>query len=693
MKLKKVEITNFRLLKDISGDRAMNIDANTTVLVGKNNAGKTSFSYIFEIFLNKNGKLSLDDFSIQCYKEFEDIYLEYEKIKGDKEKVEDFLIKAKKSTPSINLILTIEYGKEDNWSNIRSLLTSLDNSNEIKIIFKYGVENTKKFYDELSKRIKTKDKKETFIEVLKKIYDKYFIMTIYPYSSDEYHEKITVNEINKIISTCFIAAQRNVEDSNSSSNSKLSSIFQKEYKVYKKNDEDEENTKVQKLDNALDKANGDINRQLEEFFKSFTQSFSTFGYPNIEGMEVILKSNVVATNIFNSISLFYKNNKHLLPEKYNGLGYSNLIYIVSQIMNFKSKLMENPTDLNLIFIEEPEAHMHPQLQSTFIKKLNEFLKINHINAQVILTTHSSHIVSDGEFNTIRYFCKKDNVTSIKDLMDFKPNNKEEIINFLKQYMTLVKCDMFFADKIVLIEGTCERLLMPVFIEKVDGILKGNKDVKPLSEQYIAVIEIGGAYMLKFKEFIEFLGIKTLIITDIDSCEEKDILDENGQVQKHKNDNVKTKIEKEEITTKNIKQLISTNETLCKWIPNEKSIQGLLSKKKSELVCGNVAVVYQRKYKFTGKKNKVKCGRTFEEAFIIDNAKYIFDNKEHLGSVKNNLKDYTKYEDVFANSYSIYQYIDRNKKKTEFTFDLLYVNKEEWNVPEYIKEGLEWLSRE
>lgn len=693
MKLKKVEITNFRLLKDISGDKAMNVNEKTTVLVGKNNAGKTSFSHIFELFLNRNEKLSLDDFSIQCYQEFEDFYNEYESIKADQDKLEQFFIKIKNLTPAIRLILTIEYSEQDNWNNIRPLLTTLDDSNEIKIIFKYGVENTKKFYDDLSKNMNSKKKKESFIDVLKKIYHKHFIMTVYPYSPYEQYEKVTLNEINKIISTCFIAAQRSVEDSNSNSNSKLSNIFQKEYQVYKKTDIPETDTQLQQLDIVLDKANKKIDSQLLDFFKSFTKSFSTFGYPNIEGLEIVLKSNVTTTNLFNGISLFYKNNKHLLPEKYNGLGYSNLIYIISQIMNFKSKIIENPTDLNIIFIEEPEAHMHPQLQNMFINKLNEFLKTNDINAQVILTTHSSHIVSNGDFETIRYFCKESNTTYIKDLMDFKSGNSEETINFLKQYMTLVKCDMFFADKIILIEGTCERLLMPLFIKKTDDYLKSNKNIKPLSEQYISVIEIGGAYMLKFKELLKFLGVKTLIITDIDSCIEEEVLDEKGQVQTYKNGNPKIKREKHEIKKEKLEKLVSTNATLCSWIPKESSINKLLAKRQKECIEGNIAITYQRKHKMPNDTSMLKCGRTFEEAFIIDNAKYIFDNKESLGSINNNIDEYESTKDILDNSYSIYEYIDKNQKKTEFAFDLLYVNEKQWIVPEYIREGLVWLSKE
>lgn len=115
----------------------------------------------------------------------------------------------------------------------------------------------------------------------------------------------------------------------------------------------------------------------------------------------------------------------------------------------------------------------------------------------------------------------------------------DTLQFLKRYITLVKCDMFFADKIILIEGLCERLLMPLFIKKVDEVILSiskvdeASSIKPLTEQYISLIEVSGAYMHKFKEFLDFLGVKTLIITDIDSCKQEVVLDENQKPKENK----------------------------------------------------------------------------------------------------------------------------------------------------------------
>lgn len=82
--------------------------------------------------------------------------------------------------------------------------------------------------------------------------------------------------------------------------------------------------------------------------------------------------------------------------------------------------------------------------------------------------------------------------------------------------TVAKCDLFFADKAIFVEGASERLLLPDMIEKCEATGVFGSGKYPLSAQYYALIEIGGAYAHKFIPFIEFLGVPCLILTDLDS---------------------------------------------------------------------------------------------------------------------------------------------------------------------------------
>ncbi|KEF37144.1 hypothetical protein M670_03563 [Schinkia azotoformans MEV2011] len=166
MRITNVRIQNFRLLDDCN----VRLDDLTTVLVGKNNAGKTSFSCIIQLFMN-NKKFMFDDFSINCHPKFVNTYKEYVKVKDDNEKLEDFFNEIDQKVPSIEMQLDIEYGIDDNWSNIRPLLTTLDSLNNLQILFSYEIKEPKAYLEKLHVemrkiKIKKKEEKAKIIELV-----------------------------------------------------------------------------------------------------------------------------------------------------------------------------------------------------------------------------------------------------------------------------------------------------------------------------------------------------------------------------------------------------------------------------------------------------------------------------------------------------------------------------------------------
>lgn len=110
-----------------------------------------------------------------------------------------------------------------------------------------------------------------------------------------------------------------------------------------------------------------------------------------------------------------------LPEGYNGLGARNLIYILLQLLSSHKSFRTNPTlpAVHLIFIEEPEAHLHPQMQEVFIKQLNAAVQVFSAEypdqewpVQFVVTTHSSHIANAAPFDAVRYFLAKPPASAI-----------------------------------------------------------------------------------------------------------------------------------------------------------------------------------------------------------------------------------------------------------------------------------------
>jgi putative ATP-dependent endonuclease of OLD family len=99
-----------------------------------------------------------------------------------------------------------------------------------------------------------------------------------------------------------------------------------------------------------------------------------------------------------------------LPEGYNGLGTRNLIYMLLQLQSFHKEYRTReprPTS-HLIFIEEPEAHLHPQMQEVFIAQLQKAVKElskeypdqPEWKVQFVITTHSPHVANAATFEAV-----------------------------------------------------------------------------------------------------------------------------------------------------------------------------------------------------------------------------------------------------------------------------------------------------
>jgi predicted ATP-dependent endonuclease of OLD family len=350
MKLTKAVIKNFRLLHDV----CVTFDKEVTSIVGKNNSGKTSLSSIFNIFSTQE-KFFFEDFSLASHSDFITAYKLFDEITTENK--EEKIKEIQKKIPKIQLFLTVKYGERDNWANIRLLFTSLEESDEIVILFEYAPNSTEAFLKDLQESMKdvTYSDEELFNKI-KSHYQKHYKIHIRPYLESEEAENVKQADINKLIQTKFINAQRILAEGNSESGAKstLSKIFREQFKNENINDEE----KSEELLQALDTASETIDEKLKTFFSPFVTHFNSFGFPGMGKEKVELKSQLGTEILFReNIRLFYNRRGTSLPEKYNGLGYSNLICIIAEIIGFYSEIKDKKNNLNLIFIEEPEAHM------------------------------------------------------------------------------------------------------------------------------------------------------------------------------------------------------------------------------------------------------------------------------------------------------------------------------------------------
>lgn len=658
MKIKSIDIKNFRLLHDV---QELSFEEKVTLLVGRNNSGKTSLIDIFNKFVKTNrANFQIEDFSILSLPKFNESLKYWRELKllreqdNQEDKVEEIEIKIRHTIPSISLKIYIEYSEDDNLSVLAPFIMDLDpQRKDACILFEYSPNDIEKLFLSFDQ-----NNENDFLEFIKKNHRHFFSEKIFAIDSQSISIKRLIENkapVTELLLTSFIYAQRHIDDQDLQSKNKLSKGFEEYY-----NDHFKDEQKSNELQNLLNETGETWDKQYKELFSTLLTDLKTFGYPGLSSHELTVKAMFEVDKIIKgNIHIFYNHSENnLLPESLNGLGFKNLIYIILKFVTFYEKYKsQKPTPgMHLIFIEEPEVHLHPQMQITFIRNIEHFInEKTGWNVQIIITTHSSHIVSESGFVALRYFNHSNSHLDIKSLREFKVSEQDNF-DFLKQYMSLHRCDMFFADKVILIEGTVERLLLPEIINKID-----TKHETKLKNQYISIIEVGGAYAQKFKEILKFINVKTLIITDIDS------VSFNQQSNRYK----KCPVSEGERTS---------NPALKDWLPGKEKINELLNCKDIDKTQEIIRVAYQ-----VPELNGDKCGRSFEEAFILKNASLLANNKS-LISTREYFKDKTSNE-IIDKSYEI-----ADKKiadnKTDFAFDLMLINN--WEVPKYIAEGLLWL---
>ncbi len=675
MKIESIKIKNFRLLDNVT----INLENDLTLIVGKNNTGKTSLFEVINIFTQQGYEFKFEDFSQTTYLKFKgvyNLYSKYLKITDDKfkERVEKRILK---NIPKIQLVLKIVYDKQnDSLIHLSEFITDLDETkNEASILLSYESKESLNLFKSFLER---KDQTTELIPWLKNNLKTFYHQKCYSIDTETFIERPLEisfkNKIAQIVTFESINASRNLDDVGNDKNKTLEAGFSDYYKQSNK----EEDKNVESLENLLNSFSNQLDTKYEEILKEILNELTKFGIdPHITIPPIKLISEFNSESILSkNMKYYYENGEIPLPENYNGLGYSNLIFLVLKVVSFIEKFKkakaEDKAEFLTILIEEPEAHLHPQMQQVFIKEIIKLVNNSGIAVQLIISSHSSHIITEAGidlekgFDRIRYFSKCKRKIDVNDFNAFKiETNKKaekETFRFLKQYLNLHKCDIFFADKVIMVEGVTEKMLLPIMINKV---------APTLNNEYISVLEVGGNYTHKFKELLHFIKVKTLIITDIDSVDS---------------------VANEECKTDTL-NAISCNSTLKDWIPKLVNISDLNNCLEENKFDGNlIRVTYQ--IKESNEDNYV--ARSLEESII--NKNLIFFQSDYLDDgnkikIKNHFT-LLKNKTTLSNPWELRP--KSSSTKTNFTFDLMTFDEEatklKWEVPLYIKEGLEWLAK-
>lgn len=733
MHIEFIEIRNFRKLQSCRIDLAKD----KTVFVGANNSGKTSAMDALILFLRERGKISTRDFTLSNWKRINSIGSVWTSLAEGQlpdlsiSQWEDLL-------PQMDLWLHVSM---DELHYISDLIPTLDwNGNRLGLRLRFEPKDMELFFKDYTERHaaarkvtaqaeKAQEGKTPLRLWPKTIWDfldkQKMLSTHYGFKAylldeaklqepvdgvarpqvlDALTEALGSDSLAGLIKIDIINAQRGFSDPNNEGEDRArmsGNLSQQLRDYYSRHLNPTEQPTLLDLDalQAMEDARESFDSRLLTSFEPALKELELLNYPGFgDNPAIRLSSRISAIEgLSHSSAVLFELMKKEdaaaehpwgLPEKYNGLGYQNLISMVFKLIRFRDEWMKagklavsiegEPEfqPLHLVLVEEPEAHLHAQVQQVFIKKAYDVLcpadpleKFKHLKTQLVVSTHSNHISHEIDFVSLRYFRRRSAVqgmvaTSTVTNLSTTFGTQDETTRFSIRYLRTTHSDLFFADAVILVEGQAERMLVPHFIRH---------HYPALSSCYISILEIGGSHSYRLRRLLEDLGIVTLIITDLDPV---DPANKRASVSPERGKNYET-----------------GNTTLSSWLPSKKKLDDLLDVQEKELMAEKFPfrVAFQQEIEAryeSDEKGYQLIPYTFEAALALENRE-LFRNLNKAKLIQKFKEALDLGKAVEANN--AIRGALREGNKAEFALELLFLqDPEKLKVPTYIADGLQWL---
>ncbi len=460
MYLKIFHVKNFRCVKDVS----LEFNEGLNVLIGENNSGKTSVIDALRICLSigmprKDIFISTDDF---------------------------FIAETGLRENTIEFDLTFSDLTLDEQGIFIEMLTIHKGSAELQLHIRYTLEN------------------RDGIERLR-----------FKYWGGEKEGQAVSSEVMELLYYVYLGALRDAErDLSPSKGNRLSQLFlkilkdteeQKKYAAALENkiSEDENWTKLR------EKAKEKVNEHLSKITIEDVQQ-------DVEVNFIPLEFKKIAESL--KMQFRFGTDENDMPLRFeieqNGLGYNNLIYIATVLGDLlERKALEKNAFISLL-IEEPEAHLHPQLQDILFNFLDD---ISNQDIQIFITSHSPTVTAKANINSLVVLQVKEQVISAVSLRNFLLNDSEK--KYLERFLDVTKSQLLFAKSVILVEGISESLLLPIFA-RIKGV--------DLDKNAVEIVNIGGTAFESFgklfnsSDISKRLDMRCSIITDDDRDSENKI---------------------------------------------------------------------------------------------------------------------------------------------------------------------------
>ncbi len=199
--------------------------------------------------------------------------------------------------------------------------------------------------------------------------------------------------------------------------------------------------------------------------------------PRVQQAADLLFADPVFENVLSTLGVGIGDSTPLSMSQ-NGLGMNNILYMAVLLAGLT---YEHGSDLHVLLVEEPEAHLHPQLQDLLMRFLQREVR-ERSDVQVIVTTHSPNITAGVRVEQVTTLARHEGkvVGGLVERFDLR----DDELDHLARFLDVTKAALLFAHAVILVEGLAEQLLVPLLASELDP-------PADLTEASVTVVNVGG----------------------------------------------------------------------------------------------------------------------------------------------------------------------------------------------------------